>query len=322
MRTVISHNIQDAKHHLLNNDVIAIPTETVYGLAANALNIQAVAKIFEIKQRPTFNPLIVHCGRWTDVVHYVTEIPEKLFPLIKAFSPGPITFLLPKKPIIPDLVTAGSPLVAIRIPNHAATLELLQTLPFPIAAPSANEYGYISPTTAHHVMNSLGGLIPFILNGDKSTVGIESTIVGTNALNQVVVHRLGGISIEYLQQELGESVVMHTQPTTVPTTPGQLSSHYAPHTPLLIGSIPELAQVHNGSKVYSINFKHTYSQLPQQNQIILSEQGDMAEAAQKLFAVLRTLDTLQADVILAELLPNYGLGAAINDRLVRASNPK
>jgi L-threonylcarbamoyladenylate synthase len=318
MRTLLSHNIQDAKHHLLNNDVIAIPTETVYGLAANALNEDAVIKIYEIKNRPTFNPLIVHCGRWLDVPKYVEEIPEKFFPLIKAFSPGPITFLLKKKPIIPDLVTAGSDLVAIRIPNHPITLELLQSLPFPVAAPSANEFGYISPTTAHHVMDSLNGKIPFILNGEKSIIGLESTIVGLNENNQVVIHRLGGISKAFIQNELGENVSIENN-NDIPKTAGQLKSHYAPHTKLIVGNIDELVNQYAGQNIFTISFTKQYEQIPLFNQLILSEEGNMNQAAQRLFSALRKIDNQKPDIILAEKFPSYGLGAAINDRLERAS---
>jgi L-threonylcarbamoyladenylate synthase len=318
MRTLISHNIQDAKHHLLNNDVVAIPTETVYGLAANALDEAAVIKIFEVKNRPTFNPLIVHCGRWTDVPKYVEEIPEKFFPLIKAFSPGPITFLLKKKNNIPDLVTAGSDLVAIRIPNHPVTLELLQTLPFPLAAPSANEFGYISPTTAHHVMDSLNGKIPFILNGEKSMIGLESTIVGIHETGKVMIHRLGGISVEYIQNELGEEVIIATNQEQ-PLTSGQLKSHYAPKAPLYVGNIESLLQEHIGKQVFIISFETVYTQLPLFNQFILSEEGNINQAAQRLFSALRKIDSLNPDVILAEVFPNFGLGRAINDRLERAT---
>ncbi len=318
MRTLISPNIQDAKHHLLNNEVVAIPTETVYGLAANALNEAAVIKIFEIKNRPTFNPLIVHCGRWTDVVHYVEEIPEKFFPLIKSFSPGPISFLLKKKSNIPDLVTAGSDLVAIRVPNHPVTLELLQSLPFPIAAPSANPFGYVSPTNAQHVMDSLNGKIPFILNGEKSTIGLESTIVGINENNRVVIHRLGGVSKENIEAELGETVItkLHNEN---PLTSGQLKSHYATNVPLFVGNIEQLLKQHFDKNIFIISFNKTYNEVSLENQFVLSPNSNLNEAASRLFSALRKIDNLNADVILAEIFPNEGLGAAINDRLERAS---
>ncbi len=319
MRTLISPNLQDAKHHLLNNDVIAIPTETVYGLAANALNEAAIIKIFEIKNRPTFNPLIVHFGRWTDTSNYVEEIPEKYFKLIRVFSPGPITFLLKKKPIIPDLVTAGSPYVAVRVPSHPITLELLKTLPFPLAAPSANPFGYVSPTTAQHVYDNLNGKIPFILNGEKALVGLESTIVGINDDNKIVIHRLGGISREQIEEELEETVIVATH-NQRPITSGQLKSHYATNAPLYVGDVQKMIANHHGKNIFVISFNKEYEGVPLDNQFVLSTEGDIKLAAQRLFAALRRIDTLMPDVILADIFPNEGLGAAINDRLDRASH--
>jgi L-threonylcarbamoyladenylate synthase len=238
-------------------------------------------------------------------------------PLIKMFSPGPITFLLRKKNIIPDLVTAGSPFVAIRIPNHPATLELLQTLPFPLAAPSANEFGYISPTTAQHVLDNLQGKIPFILNGNKSTVGLESTIVGINEQNQIVIHRLGGITVEQIENELGEKVIIETNNHT-PATSGQLKSHYAPSAPLYVGDVEKLIEAHTGKRIAIISFEYTYSKVPADMQFALSPSGSLTEAAQKLFFAMRKIDALAPDVILAEYFPDRDLGRAINDRLERA----
>ncbi len=318
MNTIISTDLDEAKEHLINDRVIAIPTETVYGLAANALHETAVLKIFEAKNRPTFNPLIVHCSSWLEAKKYVEEIPEKLSILIKKFSPGPITFLLKKKKIIPDLVTAGSNYVAIRIPSHPLTLSLLQSLDFPVAAPSANEFGYISPTTAQHVMDSLQGKIPFILNGDVATVGVESTIVGINEHNKIVIHRLGGISKEDLEKELGESISLENKSES-PSTAGQLKSHYAPHTDLYIGEIKELLPLHKNKNICTISFCNKVEGIPAENQFILSPNKNLSEAAQQLFSTLRTIDNLKPAVILAEIFPNEGLGAAINDRLERAS---
>jgi L-threonylcarbamoyladenylate synthase len=318
MQTIISTDIEQAKQHLIQNDVVAIPTETVYGLAANALNDEAVIKIFEAKNRPTFNPLIVHCSNWNEAMNYVEEIPEKFSPLIKKFSPGPITFLLKKRKIISDLVTAGSNYVAIRIPNHPTTLALLASLPFPVAAPSANEFGYISPTTAQHVMNSLQGKIPFILNGDHTTIGLESTIVGINEWNKVVVHRIGGVSIEEIQNELKEEILLDNK-NEKPATAGQLKSHYAPHTDLIIGNVQELISKHKGKNICTISFYQQYANLPIENQFILSPQKNIKEAAQKLFSTLREIDQQKPSVILVEIFPNEGIGAAINDRLERAA---
>ena len=316
--TVISNNINDAVQHLLHNNVVAIPTETVYGLAANALNPQAVIKIFEAKNRPTFNPLIVHCHNWQDAAKYVTHIPKKLQPLIENFSPGPITFLLPKNNLIPDIVTAGSNLVAIRVPNHPITLQLLSLLPFPLAAPSANEFGYISPTTENHVMQSLGGKIPFILSGNSSIVGLESTIVSINEQNKVVLHRHGGITQEQIEALINEPIVLATNPETNITS-GQLKSHYAPNAPLYIGNIENLLLTHNQGNVCTLSLHTKVINVPNNQQYFLSINGDLKQAAYNLFNILRQIDNAKPTVILAQLLPNIGLGVAINDRLQRAS---
>ncbi len=319
MNTIISKDIDAAVAHLSNDDVVAIPTETVYGLAANALIPSAVAKIFEAKNRPTFNPLIVHCASWDEAKKYVEIIPEKLQILITAFSPGPITFLLKKNNLIPDIVTAGSDYVAIRIPNHPTALSLLQKINFPIAAPSANQFGYISPTTAQHVLDSLNGKIPFILDGSSATVGLESTIVGMAENNQIIVYRLGSITVEQIQSVTNESVIIKNKKEENPTTAGQLKSHYAPNTKLLIGDINKLVLQHQNKNIYSINFINIFDCLPTNHQFVLSKKANLAEAAQNLFSVLRKIDGLGADLILAEKFPDEGIGMAINDRLERAS---
>ena len=177
MHTITGTDIEKAKQFLMNGELVAIPTETVYGLAANALNEEAVIKIFEVKNRPSFNPLIIHCDSWQTAQQYVQQVPEKAHLLAEKFTPGPLTFLLAKRNIIPDLVTAGSEKVAIRIPNHPLALALLQSLDFPLAAPSANPFGYISPTTAAHVFENLNEKIPYILDGGSATIGLESTIM-------------------------------------------------------------------------------------------------------------------------------------------------
>lgn len=320
MDTIISDNITEAANQLMADNVIAIPTETVYGLAANALNIQAVAKIFEIKNRPTFNPLIVHCASWQVANEYVSEIPCILRLLMNAFSPGPITFLLKKKDSIPDLVTAGSPLVAIRVPSHPSTLALLNKLPFPLAAPSANQFGYISPTTAMHVYQSLHGKIPFILNGLSAKVGIESTIVGFDKVaDKVVVYRVGAISIAAIEKCIGTTILLQNKPTNNPLTAGQLKSHYAPYAPLYVGNVNELIHTHGTKNIYTISLDNIFENVPIQNQYALSPRGNINEAAQNLFAALRSIDEQKPDCILAEIFPNEGIGMAINDRLQRAS---
>lgn len=318
MLAIIGNDIKKAKQLLMNGDVVAIPTETVYGLAANALNADAVIKIYEVKNRPSFNPLIVHCADWTEAEKYVKQIPEKARILAQKFTPGPLTFLLDKKDIIPDIVTAGSPKVAIRIPDHPLTLALLKSLDFPLAAPSANPFGYISPTSAQHVFANLHDKIPYILDGNISTVGLESTIIGFDENEKVILYRYGGISAEMIEETLGEKISVEKKDTHKPVTSGRLKSHYAPHTSLYTGNIDELIESNKGKKIAVISFAKHYEGIDIADQFILSPNRDLAEAAKNLFAVLRMIDQLNVDVILAEILPDEGIGRAINDRLERA----
>lgn len=319
MQTITGNDIYRAQNLLQEGELVAIPTETVYGLAANALNEDAVLKIFQVKNRPAFNPLIIHCSSWEKAGDYVKDVPAKAKILAKAFTPGPLTFLLPKKNIISDLVTAGSDKVAVRIPNHPLTLELLQLLNFPLAAPSANPFGYISPTTAGHVMKSLAGKIPYILEGGSAGIGLESTIIGFDENEQVVLHRSGGISIESMEDILNEQIMIASEiSTTKPLVPGQLKSHYAPYTPLYTGQIEKMLPGWINKKVATISFTKQFQDIPPQQQFVLSPDGSLAEAAKNLFAALRNIDQLQVDVILAEIFPTEGIGRAINDRLHRA----
>ena len=320
MQTIIGEDIGLAKQYLANAELVAIPTETVYGLAANALNVDAVVKIFEVKNRPRFNPLIIHCANWKQIEKYVKDIPAKARVLAAKFSPGPITFLLDKKENIPDIVTAGSSRVAIRIPNHPLTLALLNALDFPLAAPSANPFGYISPTTARHVYENLSGKIPYILDGGAANVGVESTIIGFDEMERVVLHRPGGISSEAIEAVLQEKIIqkknaLHEKPDTA----GQLQSHYAPHTPLYTGDVNKLIKKYEGKKMAIISFTNQYTDIPLDCQFILSKNGQLGEAAKNLFAALRSIDQLKFNVVLAEIFPDEGIGKAINDRLSRAN---
>lgn len=315
---MIGKEVQQAAQYLKEGKLVAIPTETVYGLAANAFDLNAVLNIFHTKNRPTFNPLIVHCANTTQIEQFVTDFSPNARKLAAAFMPGPLTLLLPKKAIIHDLITAGSDKVAIRIPNHALTLELLQRIDFPLTAPSANPFGYISPTSAAHVDAQLGDKIPYILDGGECSVGIESTIVGFTEDDNVQVYRLGGLSVESLEKVVGKvEILAHSDDK--PATPGRLLSHYAPKTPFYLGNIADLLRKYADKRVGILSFSHLYQDIPTQNQIILSEKGILEEAARNLFAALRTLDSLEVEVILAEFVPNEGLGKAINDRLKRAA---
>jgi len=314
---LIGTDITKAVQLLKKGELVAIPTETVYGLAANALNESAVVKIFEVKNRPFFDPLIIHLPRFEEVERYTRNIPAQAYRLAQQFMPGPLTLLLERNERIPDLVTAGSPLVAVRIPRHPLTQALLQQIDFPLAAPSANPFGYISPTTAQHVERQLGASIPYILDGGPCEVGLESTIAGFEG-ERVKVYRKGGIAVEDIEKEVGE-VLMQTHSTSNPNAPGRLESHYAPRTPIVIGDIPSLADHFSGKKIGLISFQKTYSEVKAAERIVLSRTGDFKEAARRLFSGMRWLDEQQLDLILAEWAPEEHLGRAINDRLSRAA---
>jgi L-threonylcarbamoyladenylate synthase len=332
-----------AKALLEAGEVIGLPTETVYGLAGNALNQAAVARIFEVKQRPTFNPLIIHIGQQADVAKYVQVVPPKAQQLMDNFWPGPLTLLLPKRPIVPDLVTAGSDLVAIRMPAHPMALALLQSLSFPLAAPSANPFMYVSPTTAQHVAKQLGRSIPYILDGGFCTVGVESTIIGVNAAGEVTLYRHGGIVAEDIIALVGP-IVQATKAQerggkTIAATPGQLMKHYATSKPTVwVSAVPESWWATEDG-IASIGFigldqdlATTLSkfgassqeiakanQVPEKQQFLLSKNANLTEAATRLFDVMRLLDSHPTvrHIVVAHF-PSDGLGQAINDRLGRA----
>jgi L-threonylcarbamoyladenylate synthase len=318
MNTVIGTDIGDASSLLSGGEVVAIPTETVYGLAANALSEDAVLKIYEVKKRPRFNPLILHVASFQQAKQYIQHIPPTAELLAKTFWPGSLTILFEKNASVPDLVTAGSNRVAIRVPDHALTLQLLKQISFPVAAPSANPSGYVSPTTAQHVYHHLHGKIPYILDGGACGVGVESTIIGWNEQGEPEVYRLGGIPVEAIEKVLQQKVTIKKSITENPSAPGQLKSHYATVTPLHLGPVDDLLQQFSHQKVILINFTNYHPSLPKEQQLILSETGTLEEAAKHLFKTLRQADTMDADVLIAERLPNKGLGAAINDRLERA----
>jgi L-threonylcarbamoyladenylate synthase len=310
---IISNNIKEAAARLEKGEVIGIPTETVYGLAANALNAAAVAKIFEIKGRPRFDPLIVHVATISDVENYAMDFPEHARLLTEKFWPGPLTLLLPKKKSIPDLVTSGLDTVGLRCPDHATTKSLLQQLAFPLAAPSANPFGYVSPTTAQHVQDQLGDHIPFILDGGPCQVGLESTIVGFDG-GTTVIHRLGGLPIEEIESAVGK-VRFNLNSSSNPIAPGQLSSHYAPKKKMLVGNLQQLMEEHKGKRIGILSFKKRFQNA---HSFVLAPTGSLNEAAQNIFSALRELDRADIDLIVAEFVPDVGLGKAINDRLRRA----
>ena len=317
---MIGKDITKAKKLLEDGQLVAIPTETVYGLAANAFNPEAISQIFSVKERPSFDPLIIHTSERSRIPEFVHDIPKQANKLMEAFMPGPMTLLLNKKNLIPDIVTSGLPRVAIRIPNHPLTLSLLAQLDFPVAAPSANPFGYISPTTAKHVENQLGNKIPYILDGGAATVGLESTIIGFE--EQIpVIYRKGGLSIEAIQDVIG-AVTVRDHSSSNPASPGMLISHYAPGAPVILGDIPSLLEKHTNKKIGTISLNTFVKSLPSTHQLLLSQSHNMNEAARNLFAGMRHLDSLDLDLIIAELVPEEGLGVAINDRLRRAAGAK
>jgi len=309
-------DVSSAASFLSHGEVVAIPTETVYGLACNAFDEQAVTEVFRLKNRPFFDPLIVHVASMERAKDVVEELPEMAQKLMDAFWPGPLTLLLPKKSTVPDLVTSGLSTVAVRMPAHELTLELLSSINFPLAAPSANPFGYVSPTTAGHVMGHFDGQIPYVLDGGACRVGIESTIVGFTG-GDAIVYRLGGISLESLNEVVSgfELELMHS---SKPSAPGMLKSHYAPRTPLTIQSLEEFKRGHHiGSTAY-ISFKDAF-EMDGVEVFVLSPLSDPSEAARNLFKVMRLVDSGNYDRIVAEKLPEVGLCRAINDRLFRAS---
>ncbi len=317
----ISGDIKLAAEYLKKGEIIAIPTETVYGLAGNAFNETAVSKIFEAKKRPFFNPLIVHTNS-IDKVFEFAELAGSALKLAEKFWPGPLTLLLPKKELVPDIVTAGNPVIAVRIPGHPLTLKLLELITFPLSAPSANPFGYVSPTSAEHVNSQLGNTIPFILDGGPCNIGIESTIVGFDFEDNLLIYRVGGLSVEELEAETGKKAILLSEFEKLPKSPGRLQNHYATSTPFLIGEIKNLVKNYDPVKTGIISFKTTYPGIPVFQQMVLSLEGNLQEAAKNLFSAMRRLDTFNLDIILAEEFPEIGLGRAINDRLKKASENK
>ena len=311
-----------AKKLLTEGKLVAIPTETVYGLAANGLDETAVAGIFSAKNRPTFDPLILHVASIEQAQSLCTDWPEMADKLARAFWPGPLTLILPKADHVPDLTTSGQPTVGIRMPNNRLTLELLSTLPFPLAAPSANPFGYVSPTNAQHVADQLGDRIDYILDDGDCFVGIESTIIAIeNGAPKVL--RLGGLSLERISDVLGVPVLEHLNQNSNPQAPGQLDQHYSPRCKLIaLNTMP--ASVIDPS-VPIIYFSKQEAQRDSNNNLsdgphyYLSDSGDTNQAASNLFSTLRRLDQDNQKIAYFEWAPQNGLGRAINDRLERAA---
>ena len=313
---IIAKSISEAVR-FLESDVIGSPTETVYGLAGNALDKNLVTRIFEVKERPSFDPLIVHSHSIQEINKFIKYFPDQLKELAESFWPGPLTLLLPKNELIPEIVTSGLENVAVRIPNHPLTLQLLQSIDFPLAAPSANPFGYVSPTTASHVNDQLGDKIPYILDGGPSDVGLESTIVGLEN-GRIVVFRLGGISVEEIEKLCGK-VQVKTHSSN-PLAPGMIDSHYAPRKRLILGDLLNTFQKYRDENPIIICYDKYIEGYIRLNQIILTTNSSVTEAAANLFSALRQADNLEGSIILAEKVPDVGLGRAINDRLIRSAH--
>ena len=294
---------------------MAFPTETVYGLGADALNPMAVARIFEAKSRPSFDPLIVHVADLRQAEILVQKIPAPALKLMEKFWPGPLTLVLAKAATVPDIVSSSLPTVAIRVPNHPMALQLIRESGRPIAAPSANLFGEVSPTTAEHVRQSLGDKVDLILDGGPCRVGVESTVLSL-AGSKPVLLRPGGVPLEEIRALVGE-VDVETMAGDKPMSPGQLLRHYATRTTLVLDPKPKSLPA--GKKIGLLSFEKSLDASPFAAVEVLSASGNLREAAANLFSALRRLDEKGLDMIAAYSVPNEGLGRAINDRLFKAS---
>lgn len=314
--------IARAATRLRAGGLVAFPTETVYGLGANALDARAVANIYAVKHRPRFDPLIVHVADAVSAADYATGIDGRARRLMERFWPGPLTLVLPKRPVVPDIVTAGLDTVAVRQPAHPVALDLLRAARFPIAAPSANPFGYVSPTTAAHVRDMLGPALDEIIDGGPCSVGVESTVLALDGPRAVLL-RPGGVTLEQLESVIGKIDTPSSSGDSArpdPRSPGTLPSHYAPRVPLVLlqpgQAVPRPAQ---GERVGLLTFAPRADAPGYAVTEHLSVNGDVIEAAANLFAALRRLDAQDLQRVIVEPVPETGLGRAIMDRLRRAA---
>jgi L-threonylcarbamoyladenylate synthase len=315
----IGTEILTAAALLHEGKLVAIPTETVYGLAANALNEAAVLDIFKAKKRPDFDPLIVHAANMESAFYWASEIPAKAKLLAEAFWPGPLTLVLPKKKEIPYVVTSGLETVGLRVPDHSITRQLLQTLPFPLAAPSANPFGYISPTTAQHVFENLQNEIDYILDGGACEHGLESTIIGFEN-GEPVIYRRGSLPKSQLEKVVGP-IGEKINSSSNPKAPGQLAVHYAPRKELVLVNPDNLKIDEINPPFTLLNFGNILDEIIPKAQCVLSlsPEGNITEAARKLYGILREADGLENPLIISCFLPGGDMAEAINDRLQRAA---
>jgi len=294
------NQISIAVKEILSGNIVALPTETVYGLAANALNENAVLKIFEVKERPRFNPMIVHIYDIDQMEKYAIDIPEKVYLLAEKFSPGPITFIIKKKNIVPDIVTSGNDSVGLRIPAHPVFREVLKESGVPLSAPSANRSGKISPTSAKDVLKELDGKIDYILDGGNCSIGIESTVV--SFIDGIEILRHGFITKGEIENIIGKVGKKNFDKII---SPGLLKSHYAPSTPLYFTDDMNEMKKFSSDKIGILDF---------------SKYKNKKEIALNLFSDLRNLDEMNFDMIVCEKTEDKGIGIAINERLEKASN--
>ena len=317
----ISKDIAEAAQLLKEGKVIAMPTETVYGLAANALDPSAISEVFAVKERPATNPLIVHIHSLDQLAPLVVERSPNAQKLAAQFWPGPLTLLLKKSDRISDQVTANSPYVAVRMPKHPVALELLKAVSFPLVAPSANRYTTVSPTTAEHVLQNLGERIPLILDGGPCEKGLESTVVGFDSEDRPLVYRLGAITLESLQSIVQESALFEAPASGPAHSPGSAKKHYAPSTPLkVVEDLKAFLTHYSGSeKIGVLSFGHENLTTRQTTVIELSQTKDLEEASRNLYRGLYALDEAKVDLIVVEWFENKGLGRTLNDKLKRAS---
>lgn len=320
MQAIFGSDVFHAGELIREGRLVAFPTETVYGLGANALNASAVARIFEAKGRPHFDPLIVHVGGLRDLEPLVADFPPMAERLAAEFWPGPLTLVLRKTARVPDLVTSGLPTVAVRIPLHPMARKLLEVAGVPIAAPSANRFGRLSPTRAEHVVEQIGDRIDYILDGGPCDVGVESTVLDLTTSPPRLL-RPGGVALEDLQAVLGEiQVIEQTGEGETPRAPGMLTKHYAPQTRVIV--VETLDQWPFDRSRCALLTLAPISQTERAGFLAvepLSESGNLREAATNFFATMRRLDEVQAEQIVAVRCPNEGLGRALNDRLQRAA---
>lgn len=304
--------IERAAAIMRTRGLVAFPTETVYGLGALGLDALAVASIFEAKGRPRFDPLILHIADCNEL-EGIAQVSEAAWRIAERYWPGPLTLVLPRGPAVPDIITSGLPTVAVRVPAHPVAHALIQAVGSPVAAPSANRFGRLSPTTAAHVVDGLEGRIDLIIDGGPTQRGVESTIISVDDGRPLLL-RHGAIPAEEIEETLG-APLERRRSTSRPKAPGQLDSHYAPRTPVVLADHRVANPLNAGLVVLSRSEDDTeYAAIEE-----LSPTGDLTEAATNLFAALHRLDSLGLDCIVVRPVPEIGLGSAIMDRIRRAA---